>query len=273
MQQIFNFVIKNKTFLLFLLLFSIALALTIQSHSYHRSKFINSANALTGGVYGTVNSIDKYFDLELENKILSEENKRLREQLFNSESYLNSSYIDTTHSKGKYKVITAQVYKNSYTMPNNYLTINKGKRDSIQQDFGVITSKGIVGIIDQTSSGYATVLSILNKKSRINAMLKSTDHIGSLKWNGDSPFYVQLEDVSKFAPVKIGDTIITGGQSAIFPKGIGIGVIESFETDISGDTYNIEIKLFNDMTNIGNIYILENLDREEIKTLENLSNE
>lgn len=273
MQQIFNFVIKNKTFLLFLLLFSVALALTIQSHSYHRSKFINSANGLTGGVYGIVNSIDKYFDLEHENEILSEENRRLRERLFNAELESDSSYIDTSYSKGNYRILTANVYKNSYSSTNNYLTINKGKNDSIKQDFGVITSKGIVGIIDNTSKNYATVLSILSKKSRINAKLKTSNHIGSLTWNTKSPQFTQLIDVSKFAPVKIGDTIVTGGQSAIFPKGIGIGTIESFELDISGDTYTIEVKLFNDMTNIGTIYILENLDKTEITTLENRGNE
>ncbi len=273
MQQIFNFVIKNKTFLLFLLLFSIALALTIQSHSYHRSKFINSANGLTGGVYGTFNTVGQYFNLRDENAILAEENKYLREQLLNSISTKDSSYIDSSFSKGKYRIITAQVYKNSYSLTNNYLTLNKGKNDSIKEDFGVITSKGILGIISNTSKNYSTVLSILNKKSSINAMLKSTDHIGSLKWNGDSPHYVQLDDVSKFAPVKVDDTIVTGGQSTIFPKGIGVGTIESFETDISGDTYIIQVKLFNDMTNIGTVYIIENLDRLEIKTLENSTNE
>ena len=110
---------------------------------------------------------------------------------------------------------------------------------------------------------------VLNRKSRINAKLKSTNHIGSLKWNGKSPEFTQLIDVSKFAPVKVGDTIVTGGQSSIFPQGIGIGTIDSFETDISGDTYNINVKLFNDMTNIGTVYILQNLDAEEIKTLQN----
>ncbi len=273
MQQIFNFVIKNKTFLLFLLLISIALALTIQSHSYHRSKFINSANGITGGVYGTFNSVGQYFNLRDENTILAEENKQLRERLLNSNSTEDSSYVDANYSKGKYRISTAQVYKNSYSRTNNYLTINKGENDSIKEDFGVITSKGIIGIINNTSNNYSTALSILNRKSSINAMLKSTDHIGSLKWNGDSPHYVQLEDVSKFAPVKIGDTIITGGQSAIFPKGIGIGIIETFETDISGDTYTIQVKLFNDMTNVGTVYIIDNLDRKEIKTLENSTNE
>ena len=273
MQQIFNFVIKNKTFLLFLLLFSVALALTIQSHSYHRSKFINSANGLTGGVYGIVNSVDIYFNLERENEVLSKENRQLREQLFNSEFKSDSTNVDKPYFRNNYKVITADVYKNSYSSMNNYLTINKGKNDSINQDFGVITSRGIVGIIDNTSKNYATVLSILNKKSKINAKLKSTNHKGSLTWDGKSPQYAQLEDISNFAPVKVGDTIETGGESTIFPKGIGIGIVQSFDTDISGDTYTLQIKLFNDMTNIGKVYIIENRDREEIKALENQSNE
>lgn len=273
MQQIFNFVIRNKTFLLFLLLFGIALALTIQSHSYHRSKFINSANGLTGGVYSTFNSVGQYFNLKDENAILAEENKRLREQLLNSSLIKDSSYIDSSYTKRKFRVVTAKVYKNSYSLTNNYLTLNKGKNDSIKEDFGVITSKGILGIIDNTSNNYSTVLSILNKKSRINAKIKSTNHMGSLKWNANSPIYVQLEDISKFAPVKVGDSIETGGESAIFPKGIGIGIIDSFETDIGGDTYTIQVKLFNDMTNIGTVYILENLDSTEIKTIETTSNE
>ncbi|NRB83758.1 MAG: rod shape-determining protein MreC [Winogradskyella sp.] len=268
MQQIINFVIRNKTFLLFLLLFSVALALTIQSHSYHRSKFINSANVLSGGVYSTVSSIDKYFDLEKENKILAEENKRLRERLLNNSNASHTSGIDTILSEKKYRITIAEIFKNSYSRTNNYLTINKGNKDSIKQDFGVITSKGIVGIVDNTSDNYATVLSILNKKSRINAKLKSSDHKGSLTWDGNSPFITQLEDISTFAPVKVGDTIETGGESAIFPKGISIGTIESFETDISGDTYTLQVKLFNDMTNIRSIYIIEHLDKNEIINLE-----
>ncbi|MFD1016246.1 rod shape-determining protein MreC [Winogradskyella rapida] len=273
MQQIFNFVIRNKTFLLFLLLFGTGLALTIQSHSYHKSKFINSANVLTGGVYGTMNSVDQYFHLHTENDILAEENRRLREQLLNLYTSKDTTFIDSSYTKSKYRVTTAEVYKNSYASVNNYLTLNKGTNDGIAQDFGVITSNGIVGIIDNTSKNYSTTLSILNKKSRINAKLKASNHIGSLTWDGVSPEFVQLDDVSQFANIKVGDTILTGGESSIFPKGIGIGTIASFDTDISGDTYTIQVKLFNDMTNIGKVYILENLDREEIRSLENKTND
>ncbi|MGB1308811.1 MAG: rod shape-determining protein MreC, partial [Oceanihabitans sp.] len=51
MQQIVNFIIRNKSFLLFLFLFSVSLAFTIQSNSYRKSKFIHSANFLSGGIY------------------------------------------------------------------------------------------------------------------------------------------------------------------------------------------------------------------------------
>ena len=273
MQQIVNFILRNKTFLTFLLLFGVALMLTIQSHSYHKSKFINSANFLSGGLYESTYSIKQFFNLRHENGRLLEENNRLKSLIFNSESSLDSITFDSISFGKNYKLYPAGVTKNSYGHSNNYLLINKGEKAGLKQDFGVITSKGIVGIIDNTSNNYATVLSILNTKSRINAKLNSSDHIGSLTWNAKSPELVQLEDVSKFAPVSVGDTIVTGGQSSIFPKGIPIGLVDTFEIDISGDTYTIQVKLFNDMTNIGHVHIIENLDIEEIETLLNTIDE
>jgi rod shape-determining protein MreC len=108
----------------------------------------------------------------------------------------------------------------------------------------------------------------LNTKSRINAQLEASNHIGSLIWNTKSPEFVQLTDISKFAPVNIGDTIVTGGQSTIFPKGIPIGTVDSFSLDISGDTYSINVKLFNDMADIGHVYVITNTDSDEIKSLQ-----
>lgn len=270
MQQIINFVIRNKTSLLFLLLFSISLALTIQSHSYHKSKFINSANVLTGGIYESASGISNYFDLKEQNNILIEENNRLRSQLLNGiDSTTNTTSIDTTSYSGRYKVQIANVINNNYAASKNYITLNKGKKNDVKEDLAVITSKGIVGIIDNTSNSYSRVLSILNTKSRINAQLKASNHIGSLKWNAKSSSLAQLTDISKFAPIKQGDTIVTGGESSIFPKGLPIGIIDAFVLDISGDTYTIDVKLFNDMTNLSHVYIIENLDTEEIKLLEN----
>ena len=265
MQQIINFIIRNKTFLLFLLLFTISIFFTIQSHSYHRSKFISSANFLSGGLYSSANNISQYFNLKEDNQVLIDENNKLRSILYNSDkNYL----LDTTSNK-QYSFISATVIKNSYSSTNNSLTINKGEKDGIKQDFGVISSKGLIGIIDKTSNSYARVISILNTNSRINAQLKKTNHFGTLLWDTNSPKIVQLVDVPKIAPVLKGDTIITGGRSTIFPKGIEIGTVESFKLDDAEDFYEININLFNDMTNIGHVYIINNHDSEEILNLEN----
>lgn len=269
MQQIVNFIIRNKTFLLFLFLFSISILFTVQSHSYHKSKFINSANVLTGGVYNSFNNISEYFALKSQNEILSEENNRLKSILFNNKTQLNPSYIDSLTFNELYKFTSAQVIKNSYNLTNNVLLVNKGFKDSIKQDFGVITDKGILGIVDQTSKNYATVLSILHSKSNISAQLKSSNHFGTLKWDGKSPQYTQLIDIAKNAKLKKGDTIITSGRSSIFPKGVNIGVINDYKLDPSEDSYIINIELFNDMTNIEYVYIIENIDLPEIKNLLN----
>ena len=73
--------------------------------------------------------------------------------------------------------------------------------------------------------------------------------------------------MSKFAPIKIGDTIITGGQSSIFPKGILIGTVTSFKTANNKDSYDIEIALCNDMSNLGHVYIVEKSNKKEIDSL------
>ena len=268
MQQIIFFLIRNKNFLLFIALFSISIFLTIQTHSYHKNKFVNSSNAITGGIYSIKSSITDYFNLREENKILINENTRIRKQLESYKSKVVNQNIDTSSILSKYYFVSAKVINNSFSKTKNKLTINKGKRDSIQLDMGVITSKGIVGIIDNVSNKYATIQSILNTNSQINAKLKNAKHFGSLVWNAEDPNVIQLIDIPRLAPVKIGDTIVTGGRSTIFPEGILIGAVIDFELTEDENSQNLNIQLFNDMTNLQHVYIIDNLDSQEIINLE-----
>lgn len=274
MQQIIKFFLRNKTFLLYVFLLFIAVVFTIQSHSYHKSKFINSANYVTGGIYNSVNNLSLYFNLESQNLLLQEENARLHSLLSTPNYSTSLSFIsDSIYSGISYKFTPAQVIKNSYSVKNNILLINRGKRDSIKQDFGVITPKGLLGIVDQRSNKFATVLSILNTNIKISAQLKNTNHFGSLMWDTKSPQVVQLNEISKIAPLKKGDTIVTSGRSVIFPKGIPVGTIQDFRLDSAENFYTIDVKLFNDMTNIEYVYIIENVDKTEINSVLKPSNE
>jgi len=144
MQQIFNFIFKNSYRLLFLLLLGTSLVLTIQSHSYHRSKVISSANFLTGGVYEQVNSFSEYLALKNKNEELAHENARLKSLLFNIKDSTVVPKIDSIKGVRKIDLIVSKVIHNSYNTHENYLTINSGSVAGIKSDMGVINSAGIM---------------------------------------------------------------------------------------------------------------------------------
>ena len=268
MQQIFNFIFKNSNRLLFLLLLLVSLVLTIQSHSFHRSKVISSANFLSGGVYERINRISEYLNLQTQNEILATENASLKSLLFNIKDSTLVPKIDSIKGVDKVNIIVSKVIHNSYNVYENYITINSGDKAGVKPDMGVINSAGIVGIVDKTSENYATILSILNRKSQINAKIKKTNHFGSLIWDGKNTGFVQLIDVPRLAAIRKGDTIVTGGQSVIFPENINIGTIDKIYIDNQTNYYTLNVKLFNDMTNLGHVYIIKSKNREEIINLE-----
>ncbi|WP_420834726.1 rod shape-determining protein MreC [Aquimarina longa] len=250
----------------------LSIVLTIQSHSYHRGKFVSSANFFSGGLYSWQHSITDYFGLKEENKRLLEENELLHNQLVAlGRDSIAKKHLDTISFNTPYTFTKARIIKNDYSKIDNYILINKGKKDSILPDMGVITDKGIIGIVENTSTNYSRVISILNTNSRINAGLKKSNQYGSLVWNGKDPNIVQLETIPRQAIIREGDTIITHGRSTIFPKGIGIGTIASYTLNQNKSYYLIDVKLFNDMTNIGFVYAIKNQDADEIKSLEKLN--
>ncbi len=270
MQQIISFLYKNKYVLLFLLLEGFAILFTIESHSYHKSKFINSSNFITGGIYNKINNFKEFLLLKDENKRLSEENVRLQNLLnlqLREGLIKDSLKIDTVLYYQKYRFTPAKVINNDYRKNNNYLTINKGSKDGIKPDLGVINSLGIIGITKNVSSRYTTVLSILNVNSRINVKLKKSDHFGSLFWNNNDSNTVQLIDLPIQANIAVGDTIITGGKSTIFPEGIPVGTVKAFNT-VNNKYEFIDISLFNDMSSVGYVEVITNFDKAEIKSLE-----
>ncbi len=255
--------------MLFLLLIGIAISLTIQSHSYHKSKIISSANFLSGGVYEKMNNVEEYFNLKIQNEELAKENARLKSLLFNQKDSTKIQELDSIFGIKKFDIIESKVIKNSYSVYENYLTLNSGAKDGVKRDMGVINSLGIVGVIENTSKNYSTVLSILNtNKLKFNAKIKKSGHFGSLSWDGKNTGYVQLIDVPRLAQVRKGDTVVTGGQSEIFPENINIGAIEKVYISKETNFYTLDIRLFNDMTSLGYVYIIRNKDTPEIKKLE-----
>jgi rod shape-determining protein MreC len=276
MQQLIYFIQKYRYFLFFLFLELIAFQLIINNLNFHNSKFINSASSITGDFYKKTNSIRDYFQLDIENKELLNENLILKNKLEklsqNIDTVAVTKIFEKTNASQRYSYLQGRIEKNQFRNNYNFLTINLGKKDSITPEMGVINSKGILGIVENVLHRYSRVRSILNKSSKINAKLKNSNYFGTLTWDGFDYNITQLLDIPRQAKLKVGDTIITGGMSSIFPEGIPIG---SIDTIVNGASIKrvINIKLFNDMSSLKNIYVVKDFDKQQLMNLEKTENE
>ena len=82
---------------------------------------------------------------------------------------------------------------------------------------------------------------------------------------------MELEDIPKSANISIGDTIISGGMSSIFPRNVPIGFISDFKLPESTNYYVISVKLFEDFGSLRNVYVVKNDFRGEFNDLKNLN--
>ena len=285
MQQLIDFILRKKDVVVYFVLLFLSLSLIFNSNYFHKSKFIIFSNGITNYTNEVFENINWYFQLKKINSSLVEENLILKNQL---EKFIEKNSIDSLENVA-FQYQNAKVISNNLSTIKNNLVINKGIKHGLKNEMGVISSTGIIGIINRTSKNYSSVMSVLNTESKINAKVKRTSHFGTLEWNGLSNRELLLNDIPETADIKIGDSIITGGMSLIFPEGINIGVVsEIMKQEKFNDTVmkffinnqvkianiefrenylNIEVKLHTDMNNLNNVYVIESLNKNEFENI------
>ena len=286
MQQIIDFIIRKKDVAVYFILLLFSLSLIFNSNYFHRSKVIILLNNISNFSSENFDYIIEYFELKDINLDLTKENLFLKNQLEKVKQYSNLDSLKNTN----FTFRNAKVISNNLSSFKNHLIINKGVRHGLKNEMGVINSTGIVGIINRTSKNYSSVMSVLNIDTKINAKVKRTSHFGTLEWNGRRTSYLVLNDIPETANIKVGDSIITGGMSLIFPEGINIGVVSEiinqnkisdtvvrFKGNINEANYldfefkenylTVKVKLHTDMNNLNNVYVIESLNRKEFQKI------
>ena len=286
MQQIIDFIIRKKDVVVYFILLLFSLSLIFNSNYFHRSKVIILLNNISSFSSENFDYINEYFELKDINLDLTKENLFLKNQLEKVKQYSNLDSLKNIN----FTFRNAKVISNNLSSFKNHLIINKGVRHGLKNEMGVINSTGIVGIINRTSKNYSSVMSVLNIDTKINAKVKRTSHFGTLEWNGRRTSYLVLNDIPETANIKVGDSIITGGMSLIFPEGINIGVVSEilnqnkisdtvvrFKGNINEANYldfefkenylTVKVKLHTDMNNLNNVYVIESLNRKEFQKI------
>jgi rod shape-determining protein MreC len=272
MRNLWIFINRYNAFFLFVIFFTIGIVLTVKNNSYQRSVTFNSTNEVVGQAYIRLNIFKRYLNLGEVNDSLARENARLNTELLalkNIDSAKNVVVKDTVN-RVQYTYLAARVIKNSVTLRNNIITINKGTLDGIQSGMAVISAgRGVVGIIRDVSPHLATIESLLNKDAKISVSIKSTKALGSLVWGDRNSDYRKafIKDVPNHFQVKLGDTVITSGFGS-FPPGIPVGSISNRGISTGDNFLTIEIKLYNDFSTLQYVYVIKDKFAQEEKALE-----
>lgn len=269
MRTLFDFIIRFNYVFVFLILETVSFFFIIRNHSYQRTGFLNSAGIVTGSIYNTYFKFSEYLNLGKVNEDLKRENAGLREQLqlFEAAQLPNEEICDT-NGNVLYEYIPVKAINFSTHRINNYITLNKGSKDGIAKDMGVITDKGVVGIVNKVSANFSTAMSVLHKDCRVSVKIKRFNYPGTLEWTGGSPLEAELIGIPQHLPIAKGDSVLTSGFSAIFPENLPVGIISNFHLDQGSSFYTVVVQLTGGHETLQFAYVVNNLYQKEQRELE-----
>ena len=256
----------------FILLEIAALGMLRHGDSLQDLFISRAAHGFLGYFWGVSESISDYASLRTENRHLAEEILRLTETITRLEEEAAAaaacdSADYTTAWRGKYEFIPAEVIKNSVNKQHNYLIIGKGSDDGVRPQTGIITSRGVIGIVDAVSRHYSYAISFLNSDSSISARIGKDGAAGPMAWDGKGSGNALLREIPLQVKFEEGDTVYTSGFPTIFPPDIPIGRITGSRI-VNGATFEIKVSLFQDFSSVRHVCLVRNRDLDEIMSLE-----
>jgi rod shape-determining protein MreC len=162
-------------------------------------------------------------------------------------------------------MLAAQVIGASADPASHTLVLNRGDRDHVRRNMGVITPDGVVGKIVEVFPTTSQVLLMNDKDSGVGALLADTRTHGVVKGSGDPD--PRMDYVVNDEKVHAGEMIVTSGEDRIFPKGLLIGTVAS--TRDGNPFQNIHVRTAARLDRLEDVIILLTLqDLSEKKTNE-----
>jgi rod shape-determining protein MreC len=277
MRNIFIFIRRFSTLFAFLALQIFALWMLFKFNRIHHAAFMGVASEFTGRVNTQVDKLDDYFHQGEENKRVHKMNDSLLNLLHSNFNFIDSSQrvvidsvmVDTLKAERRYLWRDAKVVYNTINTDRNYLQLNRGSKYGIKDNMAVLNSDGaVVGQVVNVSPNFSAVMSLLHVHSSISASLKKTGDAGKVEWDGKDPRFVTLKNISKSVEVKIGDTVLTSRYSYNFPPDKLIGIVAGLGSDPASGFYLIKVKTAVNFSNVQQVHVVENLQRDEQLQLE-----
>ena len=243
-------------------------ALVIISHNaeLQRNWFSRGIQSFNAAVWGSVEQAGGYFSLRQENEQLARENLFLARQVEALGARLQAS-ADSS-ATGVWAYLPARIVKHQYRGQRNFYLLDKGKEDGVQEGSGVLTARGVVGIVDAVSEHYSYVRSFYNTGMTVSARVDSAGVVAPLVWDGSSRGGALLKEIPHHIDIPEGTVIRTSSWSGIFPPDIPLGLSGSWRVASDG-TKTFSVALFEEPSSLRYVRIVRNIYRDEMEELSN----
>lgn len=277
MHRLLEFIKRIYVVVLFLIIEVIAVWNYATATPYTESKILARTTAFGSMVSGAVNDVSNFMSLPEQNELLTERIARLEEELQQRDAAIASlmpddeyrSFVDSLDAKFCYH--PARVVTMTTNRHHNYIVLDRGAKDGISKDMGVITpNREFVGTVVSCSEEYAVVMPLLNTRFKIGGRLVDSDYVCSVYWEGESQHEVTAVEISRYAEPKKG--MVVNVESDRLPQDIMIGTIEHSKINASKSAYSAELRLAADMPRLSNVLVVENSDQRQLDDLIELFN-
>lgn len=277
MRNIFLFIGRYFTFFAFLAFQVLALSIFFRYNKYHRAVGLGMASEFTGWTNSKYAKVENYFHLSQESDRIHHLNDSLvnllRANFLNSDTATalvqDSIPFDTLGHRRRYLWRDAKVVGNSVNSEKNYIQINRGSKQGIRDNMGVLNADlSLVGIVVNTSENFSQVMSLLHVKNNVNAIMKKSGNAGTISWDGKNPLFLIMTGIPKSDSINKGDTVLTGTYSLSFPPLKMIGTVASIEKDNASSFYTLKIKTAANFQNLQHVFVVENLQSDEQEKLD-----
>jgi len=184
-----------------------------------------------GGYVALRHVYDENHRLRREIEFLRGQNSELREVATAGQRL--AALLEFKEGTGS-ETIAAQVIGRDATSWYRALVLNKGERDGIRPEMGVMTQAGVVGRVVKANPSTAVVLLITDPNNAVTGLIQRTRDEGIVE--GTVRGLARMKYIPLLSATRVGDTVVTSGLTGGFPKGLVIGSVRSIER-VEGDLF------------------------------------
>ena len=273
---------KSKLILFFLSLFCGIMIIVSFALEFTDSPVKDVVGVVLTPIQSGINHVGGWFSGKMDyfedNLKLAAQNEELQSQvdqltventqLLQDKDELNSlrDLYELDHKYETYEKVGARVIsKDDSSNWFSTFTIDKGSNDGLAVDMNVMAGSGLVGIITDVGPNWATVRSIIDDYSNVNAQISETEDTciiaGDLSLTDEGTVrLVKLNDPD--SKVKVGDTVVTSQISDIFLPGILIGYVSEIGVDSNNLTHSGLVSTVVDFKDIKEVLVIKNLKQK-----------